>query len=58
MLKETMVVLATEFDRSSKINDRDGRDHQTQAFSCVVAGGGIAAGGVYGATEAVMGLFG
>lgn len=52
MLEETMVVLATEFGRTPKINENDGRDHSPTAFSCVLAGGGIQGGQVYGKTDA------
>ncbi len=51
MLEETMVVLATEFGRTPKINDNDGRDHSPTAFSCALAGGGIRGGQVYGETD-------
>lgn len=52
MLEETMVVLATEFGRTPKINENEGRDHSPTAFSCVLAGGGIRGGQVYGKTDA------
>jgi len=51
MLQDTMVVLATEFGRTPEINVNDGRDHHPKAFSCVLAGGGIRGGQVYGATD-------
>lgn len=51
MLEETMVVLATEFGRTPKINENEGRDHSPTAFSCVLAGGGIQGGQVYGKTD-------
>ncbi len=51
MLEETIVVLATEFGRTPKINDNDGRDHSPTAFSCALAGGGIRGGQVYGETD-------
>ena len=52
MLDDTMVVLATEFGRTPEINANDGRDHHPKAFSCVLAGGGIRGGQVYGASDA------
>ncbi len=52
MLNETLVVLATEFGRTPEINVNDGRDHHPSGFSCVLAGGGIRGGQVYGATDA------
>ncbi len=51
MLNETLVVLATEFGRTPEINVNDGRDHHPSGFSCVLAGGGIRGGQVYGATD-------
>ena len=51
MLADTMVVLATEFGRTPEINVNDGRDHHPKAFSCVLAGGGIKGGQVYGASD-------
>ena len=51
LLQDTLVVLATEFGRTPKINQNNGRDHYPQAFSCLMAGGGIAGGRVYGATD-------
>ncbi len=51
MLEETMVVVATEFGRTPQINDNDGRDHSPTAFSCLLAGGGIRGGQVYGKTD-------
>ncbi len=53
MLDSTLVVLATEFGRTPKIQvDRDnGRNHYPQAFSCLLAGGGIKGGIKYGQTD-------
>ncbi len=51
MLEETLVVVATEFGRTPTINQNVGRDHYPSAFSCVLAGGGINGGTVYGATD-------
>lgn len=52
LLDSTLVVLATEFGRTPKINPNAGRDHFPKAFSCVMAGGGIKGGHVYGKTDA------
>lgn len=52
MLQETLVVLATEFGRTPEINQNDGRDHHARGFSCLLAGGGIRGGQVYGSTDA------
>ncbi len=52
LLKTTLVVIATEFGRSPEINANSGRDHHPAAFSCVLAGGPIHGGQVYGTTDA------
>ncbi len=51
LLERTTILWAGEFGRTPKINAQSGRDHFPQAFSCVLAGGGIAGGQVYGATS-------
>ena len=51
LLEETLVVLATEFGRTPNINVNDGRDHYPKAFSCMLAGGGIRGGQIWGATD-------
>lgn len=51
LLEETLVVLATEFGRTPEINANDGRDHHAPGFSCVLAGGGVSGGQVWGATD-------
>ena len=45
MLQDTLVALGTEFGRTPEIvaEHQDGRDHFPQAFSCLMAGGGIQA---------------
>lgn len=52
-LKDTLVVVATEFGRTPEIKTEhnDGRDHHPSAFSCVLAGGGIKGGMKYGKTD-------
>lgn len=52
LLDETLVVIGTEFGRSPEINSNAGRNHHPSAFSCVLAGGGIKGGQVYGSTDA------
>ena len=49
LLESTMVVVASEFGRTPKINQNQGRDHYP-VFSCVLAGGGIQGGQKYGST--------
>lgn len=51
MLDETLIVLATEFGRTPRINQNDGRDHYPKAFSCLLAGGGVKGGMAYGKTD-------
>jgi hypothetical protein len=51
LLAETLVVVATEFGRTPAINQNAGRDHHPGAFCCVLAGGGIRGGVVYGETD-------
>ncbi len=51
MLDDTLVVLATEFGRTPEINQNDGRDHHPKAFTCLMAGGGVKGGYIYGATD-------
>ena len=48
LLQETLVVLATEFGRTPEINVNDGRDHHPKAFTCLLAGGGVRGGQIYG----------
>jgi len=52
MLERTMVVVATEFGRTPKINDRQGRDHHPRVFTTLMAGGGVRGGQVYGSSDA------
>lgn len=51
MLEETLIVLASEFGRTPKINGNEGRDHYPKAFTALLAGGGIRGGTVYGKTD-------
>jgi Protein of unknown function (DUF1501) len=51
LLAETLVVVSTEFGRTPIINANEGRDHHPAGFSCVLAGGGIRGGQIYGATD-------
>lgn len=51
MLDKTLVVVTTEFGRTPRINDLAGRDHWPNAFSIVMAGGGVKGGQVVGATD-------
>lgn len=50
--EQTLVVLMTEFGRTPTINGNQGRDHHPQAFSVLMAGGGVRGGQMHGATDA------
>lgn len=52
LLNETLVVVATEFGRTPKINSNLGRDHYPKAFSAAMFGGGVKRGAVFGKTDA------
>lgn len=52
LLESTTILWMGEFGRTPKINGSTGRDHFPQAWSCVLAGGGIAGGQTYGRTSA------
>ncbi|MGC6423909.1 MAG: DUF1501 domain-containing protein [Lentimonas sp.] len=51
LLDETLVVVGTEFGRTPEMNVNAGRDHHPTAFTCLLAGGGIKGGQVYGSTD-------
>ncbi len=53
MLKDTLVVVATEFGRTPEIKSEhnNGRDHHPSAFTCLLAGGGVKGGFKYGETD-------
>ncbi len=51
LLSSTVILCMGEFGRTPKINKRGGRDHWPNAFSCVVGGGGLPRGRVFGATD-------
>jgi hypothetical protein len=52
LLKNTLVMVSSEFGRTPKINASAGRDHWPKVFSVVLAGGGIKAGHIYGTSDA------
>lgn len=52
LIKDTLIVLATDFGRTPQININNGRDHFPKAFSNVLIGAGIRGGQVYGSTNA------
>jgi hypothetical protein len=51
LLKETLVYCAGEFGRTPYVNGQGGRDHWARAMSVLLAGGQLARGHVYGATD-------
>lgn len=51
LLDETLVVWAGEFGRTPFAQGNDGRDHNQYGFTIWMAGGGVKAGTVYGATD-------
>jgi uncharacterized protein (DUF1501 family) len=52
LLGSTTIVWMGEFGRTPQINGQAGRDHFPKAWSCVLAGGGVAGGQTYGRTSA------
>jgi len=57
MLDDTLVVVISEHGRTPKINSAvgGGRDHWSQAYSALFAGGGVGKGRVIGATDKYAG---
>lgn len=53
LLDETIVIFATEFGRTPGSQGGDGRDHHIFGFSAWMAGGGLKAGVVHGATDEI-----
>ncbi|MGB7347031.1 MAG: DUF1501 domain-containing protein [Pirellulaceae bacterium] len=51
LLKDTMIVLTTEFGRKPQLNVNGGRDHHPGAFSSLLIGAGIKGGQVYGGSD-------
>jgi uncharacterized protein (DUF1501 family) len=51
-LDETVVMVSSEFGRTPKNNNKNGRDHWPKVFSVVMAGGGFVKGQIYGASDA------
>ena len=51
MLDRTLVVIATEFGRPPEFDSGGGRGHHSEAFSGVLAGGGLRTGRVIGETD-------
>ncbi len=51
LLDETLVVWAGEFGRTPFAQGKNGRDHNQFGFTVWLAGGGVKAGSIYGATD-------
>ena len=51
LLKDTLVVIGGEFGRTPCAQGTDGRDHNPQGFTMLLAGGGVKTGFKYGATD-------
>lgn len=51
LLDKCLVCFVTEFGRTPKINERQGRDHWVHAFSYVFAGAGVPGGQIVGETD-------
>jgi uncharacterized protein (DUF1501 family) len=52
LLDRTLVLCMGEFGRTPVINPQTGRDHWSEVFSAVLAGGGVKGGQVIGASDA------
>jgi len=57
LLDETLVVCLSEHGRTPKLSHGNGggRDHWSQVYSCVLAGGGVARGRVVGKSDKIAG---
>lgn len=53
LLEDTLVIATGEFGRTPKINPAGGRDHWPQAWSMLMAGGGVQGGRVIGKTDKI-----
>jgi len=51
MLDDTLVAICTEFGRTPTTFNGTGREHFIDAFTCLLAGGGVRGGQVYGETD-------
>jgi hypothetical protein len=51
LLDETLVVVMGEMGRTPKINKDGGRDHWTNCYSVLLAGGGVRGGVLYGQSD-------
>ena len=51
LLDKTLIVVSTEFGRPPEFDSGGGRGHQSSAFTCVMAGGGLKHRGAWGETD-------
>jgi hypothetical protein len=51
LLEDTLVIWGGEFGRTPNTEGKNGRDHNTAAFSMWLAGGGVKAGHIHGTTD-------
>ncbi len=51
LLKQTLVVLSSEFGRTPDVGSRDGRDHWPRVWTSLIGGGRIPAGAVIGESD-------
>ncbi len=51
LLEETLVIWGGEFGRTPNTEGKNGRDHNTAAFSMWLAGGGVKPGYIHGTTD-------
>jgi uncharacterized protein (DUF1501 family) len=51
LLADTVVAICTEFGRTPTTFNGKGREHYIDAFSCLLAGGGVRGGMAYGQTD-------
>ncbi len=55
LLDDTLVVATGEMGRTPRLNEHGGRDHWTNCWSALVAGGGVTGGAVLGTSDAEAG---
>src|SRR5207237_9111433 len=57
LLDETLVLVLSEHGRTPRLHNvpGGGRDHWSQAYSCLLAGGGVARGKIVGKTDKIGG---
>ncbi|MFO1020641.1 MAG: DUF1501 domain-containing protein [Planctomycetales bacterium] len=52
LLQQTLIIAAGEFGRTPRINDAGGRDHWSEVWSGLIAGGGVTGGQIIGSSDA------